>query len=276
MSTPYTYLIGWSELDLWYYGVKFGKSADPSKFWVNYFTSSKYVQSIRAEFGEPDVREIRKTFDTKEEAAEWERKVIRRLNAVWSDKWINRGNGGHEFNPPPEMRARSKTCRQKISEARKRWAAKPENREKVMEYANNGRIGAPKISAKARERFADPEWKKNVHDASHQTDEHREQARTRTVALHADESYRENYLAAVQSDEYREKQRAGTTARYADPAERKRHSDILKAANASPEARAKKSKAAKASTAKRLETRRRNAELKRLQESEIQDTLNAS
>jgi hypothetical protein len=21
MSTPYTYLIGWSELDLWYYGV---------------------------------------------------------------------------------------------------------------------------------------------------------------------------------------------------------------------------------------------------------------
>jgi hypothetical protein len=46
MSTPYTYLIGWSELDLWYYGVKFGKSADPEKFLVNYFTSSKYVKSF--------------------------------------------------------------------------------------------------------------------------------------------------------------------------------------------------------------------------------------
>jgi hypothetical protein len=262
MSIPYTYLIGWSELDLWYYGVKFGKSADPAKFWVNYFTSSKYVRDMRAEFGEPDVREIRKTFESKESAAEWERKVIRRIKAVWSDKWINRGNGGHEFNPSPEMRARSKSCRQKISEARKRWAAKPENREKAIENARRaGELGASKISAKARERFADPEWKRNVHDASHQTDEHREQARERTFALFQDETYRENHLSAVRSDEYRQKKRNETIARYADPAERKRHSDILKAANASPEARAKKSEAAKASTAKRLETLRRNKEL---------------
>ena len=262
MSTPYTYLIGWSELDLWYYGVKFGKSADPSKFWVNYFTSSKYVKSLREEFGEPDVREIRKTFESKESAVEWERKVIRRLNAVWSDKWINRGNGGHEFNPSPEMRARSKTCRQKISEARKRWAAKPENREKAAEAARRaGEIGASKISAKARERFSDPEWKKNVHDAAHQTEEHRRAARERGIKRLSDETYVAKHLASVQTEEYRQKQREDSIARYADPAERKRHSDILKAANASPEARAKKSEAAKASTAKRLETRRRNAEL---------------
>ena len=261
MSTPYTYLIGWSELDLWYYGVKFGKSADPALFWVNYFTSSKYVKSLREEFGEPDVREIRKTFKSKEAASDWERKVIRRLGAVWSDKWINRGNGGHEFNPPPELRARSKTCRQKISEARKRWAAKPENRAIVMEMALNGRKGASKISAKAKERFSDPEWKKNVHVASHQTEEYREAAKQRGIARLNDKTYIANHLSAVQSDEYREKQRAGSIARYSDPAVRKRHSDILKAANASPEARAKKSEAAKASTAKRLETRRRNAEL---------------
>ena len=261
MSTPYTYLIGWSELDLWYYGVKFGKSADPALFWVNYFTSSKYVKSLREEFGEPDVREIRKTFESKESAAEWERKVIRRLRAVFSDKWINRGNGGHEFNPPPELRARSKTCRQKISEARKRWAAKPENREMIMAMAMNGRKGADKISAKAKERFSDPEWKKNVHDASHQTVEYREAARQRGIARLSDESYIANHLAAVRSDEYRKKQSEDSRKRYADPAERKRHSDILKAANASPEARAKKSEAAKAATAKRLETRRRNAEL---------------
>jgi hypothetical protein len=62
-------------------------------------------------------------------------------------------------------------------------------------------------------------------------------------------------------EEYRKKQGEDSRKRYADPAERKRHSDILKAANASPEARAKKSEAAKASTAKRLETRRRNAEI---------------
>lgn len=261
MSTPYTYLIGWSELDLWYYGVKFGKSADPALFWVNYFTSSKYVKSLRDEFGEPDVREIRKTFESKESASEWERKVIRRIGAVWSDKWINRGNGGHEFNPPPELRARSKTCRQKISEARKRWAAKPENREKAIEAARRaGELGASKISAKAKERFADPEWK-SFYDATHRTDEYREAAAIRTSGLFKDETYRANHLAAVQSEEYRKKQGEDSRKRYSDPAERKRHSDILKAANASPEARAKKSEAAKASTAKRLETRRRNAEL---------------
>ena len=261
MSTPYTYLIGWSELDLWYYGVKFGKSADPALFWVNYFTSSKYVKSLREEFGEPDVREIRKTFKSKEAASEWERKVIRRLGAVWSDKWINRGNSGHEFNPPPELRARSKTCRQKISEARKRWAAKPENREKAIEAARRaGELGASKISAKAKERFADPEWKA-FYDATHRTDEYREAAAIRTSELFKDETYRANHLAAVQSNEYRKKQGEDSRKRYSDPAERKRHSDILKAANASPEARAKKSEAAKASTAKRLETRRRNAEL---------------
>ena len=230
MSTPYTYLIGWSELDLWYYGGKFGKGADPALFWVNYFTSSKYVKNIRDEFGEPDVREIRKTFESKESAAEWERKVIRRLGAVKSNRWINMGNGGHEFNIPPEIRA-----------LQPEWASK--------------------ISAKAKERFADPEWKKNVHDASHQTAEHRAQASIRTTELFTDETYRANHLAAVRSDEYRKKQGDDSRNRFADPETRKRHSDILKAANASPEARAKKSEAAKASTAKRLETRRRNAEL---------------
>lgn len=275
MSSPYTYLIGWSELDLWYYGVKFGKSADPAKFWVNYFTSSKYVRDMRAEFGEPDVREIRKTFESKESAAEWERKVIRRIKAVWSDKWINRGNGGHEFNPSPEMRARSKSCRQKISEARKRWAAKPENREKAIEAARRaGELGASKISAKARERFADPEWKAGF-VATHNTTEYIEAARTRTTALFQNETYRENHAAAMQSDEYRQKQRVGAERQYATPESRAKHSEILKQAFSSPEARAKKSEAAKASTAKRLETLRRNKELKQLQESGIRDTIEA-
>ena len=229
MSTPYTYLIGWSELDLWYYGGKFGKGADPAKLWVNYFTSSKYVKSIREEFGEPDVIQVRRLFTDKDEAGRWERRVISRINAVKSDNWLNMGNGGHEFNIPSHIRALNP-----------KWASK--------------------ISAKAKERFADPEWKA-FYDATHRTDEYREAASVRTSELFQDETYRANHLAAVRSDEYRKKQGEDSRKRFADPEARKRHSDILKAANSSPEARAKKSEAAKASTAKRLETRRRNAEL---------------
>ena len=263
MCKPYAYLIGWTELNLWYYGVKFGKNANPETFWVNYFTSSKYVRELRDEFGEPDIVQIRKTFSEKEKAVEWERKVITRTGAVWSDKWLNRGNGGHEFNPSPEMRARSLSCREKISKARIAWSAKPENREKMMALAKHAAVtGAAKISAKAKERFADPAWKRDVHDASHQTEEFREGARLRGIARLQDETYIENHLASVRTEEYRKKQGEDSRKRYEDPSERQRHSEILKQAFSSPEARLKKSEAAKASTAKRLETRRRNAEIK--------------
>lgn len=58
---PYTYLIGWSEHNLWYYGVRYANSTIPENdLWVKYFSSSKYVKDIRKEFGEPDVIQIRK------------------------------------------------------------------------------------------------------------------------------------------------------------------------------------------------------------------------
>jgi hypothetical protein len=34
---PYTYLIGWSEHDLWYYGCEYGrwrKTANPENLWI--------------------------------------------------------------------------------------------------------------------------------------------------------------------------------------------------------------------------------------------------
>ena len=37
--TPYTYLIGWSNLNKFYYGVRYGKGCHPSDLWVKYFGS---------------------------------------------------------------------------------------------------------------------------------------------------------------------------------------------------------------------------------------------
>lgn len=87
---PYTYLIGWSEKDLWYYGVRYAKNCNPDDLWIKYFTSSKYVKEIRKLYGDPDIIEVRKIFDNKETALEWEYKVLRRMKVVVNEKWINR------------------------------------------------------------------------------------------------------------------------------------------------------------------------------------------
>jgi len=95
--TPYTYLVGWSALGKYYYGSEYGcktKIANPDNLWQTYFTSSLIVLEHRRLYGEPDVIEIRKTFKTATEALKWEQKVLQRINAIQSDKWLNKQAGG--------------------------------------------------------------------------------------------------------------------------------------------------------------------------------------
>lgn len=89
-NTPYTYLIGWSKHNIWYYGLRYAKNCHPSDLWNIYFTSSKYVKETRLKYGEPDIVEIRKTFETAKQAQLWEHKVLRRMNVVNEQKWLNR------------------------------------------------------------------------------------------------------------------------------------------------------------------------------------------
>lgn len=100
--TPYCYLIGWSKQTKFYYGVRYSVKTNciyesgchPDDFWVTYFTSSKYVTEHRRLYGEPDIIQIRKTFKTSSAAIKWEEKVLRRLNAVSSNKFINKNISG--------------------------------------------------------------------------------------------------------------------------------------------------------------------------------------
>jgi len=60
----YTYLIGWSKHNKWYYGRRTKNSLIPEEdFWNVYKTSSKYVKEFVSKFGDPDIRQIRKKFD---------------------------------------------------------------------------------------------------------------------------------------------------------------------------------------------------------------------
>lgn len=102
MNKPYTYLIGWTQQDRWYYGCRFSKTACSSDLWVKYFTSSRYVAKMRIDFGEPDVVEVRREFDTPAATRAWEERVLRRLKAIKSDRWLNRCYGGVFFHTSPE------------------------------------------------------------------------------------------------------------------------------------------------------------------------------
>jgi hypothetical protein len=123
--SPYTYLIGWSRLNTWYYGVRYARKSQclyesgchPDELWVTYFTSSKHVKDFREKHGEPDVIQVRKTFpsdssksqeDEKELARSallWEEKILIRVGAIHKDMWINKSIAGHfrttESNPNP-------------------------------------------------------------------------------------------------------------------------------------------------------------------------------
>ena len=88
--TPFTYLIGWSWLNIWYYGGRWKQGCHPDDLWTKYFTSSVYVAVQRWLYGEPDVIEVRRIFKTKEETQDWEIKVLKRMKVVKNERWLNK------------------------------------------------------------------------------------------------------------------------------------------------------------------------------------------
>lgn len=88
--TPYTYLIGWSKHNRWYYGVRYAKNCNPVDLWTKYFTSSEKVKDFRKEYGEPDIKQIRKTFSDAKQAKNWEDRVLVRLKVHIKEQWLNK------------------------------------------------------------------------------------------------------------------------------------------------------------------------------------------
>lgn len=85
----YTYLIGWSAHNKFYYGVRYARGCNPSDLWESYYTSSKNVHQFRKQYGDPDICSVRKTFVSTDKARTWETKVLKRLNVVANNKWLN-------------------------------------------------------------------------------------------------------------------------------------------------------------------------------------------
>jgi hypothetical protein len=101
-NTPYTYLIGWKKLDIWYYGRRTAKDCHPDEFWKTYFTSSEYVSEFRKIHGEPDVIKVHKVFTDSDislrilKCINQEKRFLRRMKVVINDKWLNADYGDRD------------------------------------------------------------------------------------------------------------------------------------------------------------------------------------
>jgi len=115
---PYTYLIGWTDINKWYYGVRFAKNCNPNDLWIKYFTSSKKVKEIRKMHGEPNIIQIRKIFDNSQKARIWESKVIKKINAVSDKKWLNQTDITDKFYHEGPRESFSEDHKKKLSLAR--------------------------------------------------------------------------------------------------------------------------------------------------------------
>jgi len=140
---PYTYLIGWSKIKKYYYGVRYANNCNPTDLWIKYFTSSSYVSEIRKLYGEPDIIQVRKTFATKEEAINWEVKVLKRMKVVLRKDFLNENDVAA---PPINNRIMSSTTKEKISYSNKGKPKSDEHKRKIKE-------------ARAKQ---DMSWRKNL------------------------------------------------------------------------------------------------------------------
>lgn len=117
---PYTYLVGWPEHNIWYYGVRYSQDCDPDDLWVTYFTSSPKVKNFAESYGAPPVRQIRKLFDQAMSARLWESKVLRRLKVTNSAKWLNTNHAmAPPINPYGNLRMKEPELRKKASDNNK-------------------------------------------------------------------------------------------------------------------------------------------------------------
>lgn len=132
---PYTYLIKHKPTGLAYYGVRYKnvreKTPINEDLWTRYFTSSAIVKELIEEYGKESFEfEIRRTFETSDEATFWETKVLRRCKVVnRQDVWLNRHAGRHVVSTPES--------RKKISEYHK-GKPKSEEHKKALSKSQKG------------------------------------------------------------------------------------------------------------------------------------------
>lgn len=133
---PYTYLLKCVPTNQYYYGVRWRNRVPAEQdFWINYFTSSNVVASLRKKYGNDAFEfEIRREFDNVDDAFKWEKTVLERMNVLQDDRWLNRNISGTKFRREGPI---SEITRNKMSIAKKQRIVTQETCEKIR----NSKLG---------------------------------------------------------------------------------------------------------------------------------------
>lgn len=260
MKYPYTYLIGWSKHNLWYYGARFANTKLPEEdLWVKYFTSSSHVKTARKTLGEPDVVQVRRHHASPQSALLWESKVLQRLRVLKNDHWLNANIGGKEFSNI-NGRSISEDTKIKIGLARRRWwqSLNDQERKELMENSGSRMPGAAaKISTKAKARLSNHEFLAEWIRVRN-TPEYLTNLSKKMTLAWSDPTKKKNHSDAMAKPSYKANLKAAMAKVNADPEVNRKRSETMKATLSSPEARLQRSLAAKASHDKRLATYKAN------------------
>jgi hypothetical protein len=135
---PYTYLIKHRPSGKVYYGFRCANRVEPhDDLWKHYFTSSPKIQKLIEETGIDSFdTEVRRVFETKEQAVAWETRVLTRCKVLHDDRWINQNVAGY-IVPTEESR-------KKISDFHK---DKPKTDEHKQNLSKSQK-GKPKVNSK--------------------------------------------------------------------------------------------------------------------------------
>jgi hypothetical protein len=178
---PYTYLIKHRPTGKVYYGFRCANKTEPhDDLWKQYFTSSSKIQQLIEETVKESFDiEIRRVFETKEQAVLWETKVLRRCKVLEDNRWINQNVAGY-IVPTEESRKKisdyhkdkpkSEDHKQKLSASQKgkpknsQVYKSPEYRElmsKLKSGKGNGRFGL-EVSEETRQKISEAKKGKQV------------------------------------------------------------------------------------------------------------------
>ena len=154
----YTYFLKWSTTGMKYYGVRYANDCSPEDLWQSYFTSSTYVSKYIDLYGNPDIIQIRKTFEDSESALLWEAKFLKKVNAAERTDFLNKSNGFGKFDHmDPEIRAKKSMAATKWQKGKKKGPMS-EARKAAISNALSGRT----LSASHRENISKAQLGKKV------------------------------------------------------------------------------------------------------------------
>lgn len=125
----------------------------PGDLWTTYYTSSETIKEMIKEYGADSFRaEVRKVFETAEQALSWEHRVLSRVDAANNAQWINKSNGGRTFKSPD---THSPEAREKMSKKNRGIPKTPEHKKKISESSLRDRQKRKKDGWKMPDDFSE-------------------------------------------------------------------------------------------------------------------------